>query len=212
MGQTLKIGSRIELVPMDPHCHDISIALYRQSQEAGSAYLVHTYSSLEDAPGRIAFVKIAMCFLGGMDAGSDGLLRFPCSESHELAIKRVFLEACKLPSDAKLTPRPLQVFDKKSGLTMDIIRGENGRYQIIAEGEGKDKEKRISYIAGGLMKLGQMNEAEQRLDLISFPCGQPHDAMLGVLLVRAPNVRAALREQEATTDRGVLAAPSQQDR
>ena len=212
MGQTLEIGRRIELVPMDPHCHDISIALYRQSQDAGPAYLVHTYSGLEAASGRVAFLNNAMCFLGGMDVDSDGLLRFPCGQEHELAIKRVFLEACKLPSDKKLTPRPLQVFDKKSGDTMKIVSQENGWYQVIAEGEGKDKVKRISFIAGGLMKLGQMKEEEQRLDLISFPCGQPHDAMLGLLLVRAPNVRAALREQEATTSRGVLAAPSQQDR
>ena len=33
MGQTLDIGKRIELVPMDPHFHDITIALYQQGQE-----------------------------------------------------------------------------------------------------------------------------------------------------------------------------------
>ena len=30
MGQTVDIGKRIELVPMDSHFHDITIALYQQ--------------------------------------------------------------------------------------------------------------------------------------------------------------------------------------
>ena len=30
MGVTTDIGERIELLPMDPHFHDISVALYRQ--------------------------------------------------------------------------------------------------------------------------------------------------------------------------------------
>ena len=40
----------------------------------------------------------------------------------------------------------------------------------------------------------------------------PHGALIGLLLVRAPNVRAALREYEEVASRGTLAAPSQQER
>jgi hypothetical protein len=46
---------------------------------------------------------------------------------------------------------------------------------------------------------------------VSFPCGERHDALVGLLLVRAQNLRAALREEELTATRGILAAPSAQE-
>ena len=55
MGQTVDIGKRIELVPMDPHFHDITIALYQQGQDESPLFLVHTYSQMEGAQGRIQF-------------------------------------------------------------------------------------------------------------------------------------------------------------
>ena len=45
MGRTVDIGRRIELVSMDPHFHNISIGLYRQSRPAGPEFLIHTYST-----------------------------------------------------------------------------------------------------------------------------------------------------------------------
>jgi hypothetical protein len=45
---------------------------------------------------------------------------------------------------------------------------------------------------------------------VAFGCKQTHDSLVGLLLVRALNVRAVLREQEMTASRGVLSAPSAQ--
>jgi hypothetical protein len=45
---------------------------------------------------------------------------------------------------------------------------------------------------------------------LAFPCGHSHDALIGLLLPRALNVRAVLREEEAAVGRGNLVAPSQQ--
>ena len=205
MGETVDIGRRIELVPMDLHFHDITIGLYCQERDEEPAFLVHTYSRLEGAKRRIAFVRKAMKILGGMELTSDGLLRFPCWAEHELACKRIFLEACKLD------PRPLNTLDKKSGLTITVLSIGNGVYQITADGEGSHKEKRISAIGGGLIKLGQMDDGGQTLDRVAFSCGHIHDAMVGLLLVRAPNVRAVIREQEAVASRGTLPSPSQQE-
>ena len=210
MGEIVDIGKRIELVPMDPHFHDISIALYRQELDEGPAFLVQTYSRIQGAENRIAFVVGAMCVLGGMELTPDGLLHFPCWSDHEFACKRVFLEACKIASDSEAQARPLNIVDKKSGLDITVLSGGDGGYQVTAHGEGKDREKRISVITGGLIKLGQMGEVEGTLDKVVFPCGQTHDAMVGLLLVRAPNVRAVMREQDMAASRGVLAAPSQQ--
>jgi hypothetical protein len=47
--------------------------------------------------------------------------------------------------------------------------------------------------------------------VVAFPCGAEHDALIGLLLVRAQNLRAVLREEEMQSTRGVLSAPSAQD-
>jgi hypothetical protein len=209
MGETLDLGRRIELVPMDAHFHDITVALYRQLCNEGPAFVVHTYSHIEGAKKRTVSIVKAMQVLGGMELTSDGRLQFSCKENHELACRRVFLEACKLQSDEPIQPRPLNVLDKKSGLNITIASVGAGVYDVRADGDAKSKERRISAIAGGLIKLGQM--IDERVDRVSFACGQSHDAMVGLLLVRAPNVRAIMREQEMASSRGVLSAPSQQE-
>ncbi|MDP6982586.1 MAG: hypothetical protein QGG05_05825, partial [Candidatus Latescibacteria bacterium] len=75
--------------------------------------------------------------------------------------------------------------------------------------------RRVGVIVNGLRKLGDMlavEDADGQLlnDCVSFACGHDHDALVGLLLQRAPNVRALVREQEAAAARGVLAAPSAQ--
>jgi len=45
---------------------------------------------------------------------------------------------------------------------------------------------------------------------VVFPCGRPHDELMGLLLPRALNARAALREEEMAASRGMLVAPSAQ--
>lgn len=217
MRRIVDIGRRIELIPMDPHFHDITIGLYRQQiadTTTGTdfpAFLVHTYSQMTGAPERIAEVARFMQILGGMLKTSEGLLYFPCKDPHEAACRRVFLEACKLASGTQAEPRPLSILDKKSRLTITVDSRGNGVYQVRAKGEGRRAARRISAIAGGLMKLGEMESVEtENNDTVGFTCGHSHDALVGLLLIRAPNVRVALREAEMGASRGVLSAPSQQ--
>ena len=211
MGQTVDIGKRIELVPMDPHFHDITIALYQQGSDESPLFLVHTYSQMEGAQERIQFAIEAMTRLGNLVVTANGMLQFPCGSGHQLACRRAFLESCKLSPNDSVEPRPLQILDKKSGLTITVDSLGEGIYQVKADGEGRRADRRISAIAGGLMKLGEMEEVDGTLDKVAFPCGDSHDALVGLLLVRAPNVRAIVREQEMAASRGVLAAPSQQN-
>ncbi len=211
MTSIVDIGRRIELVPIDPHFNDITIALYRQEIDTRAVFRVHTYSRIKGATKRIEEIIGSMQTLGGLQQTSDGLLYFPCGEKHEAACRRVFLEACKLTSDTSAEPRPLSILDKKSKLTISVESLGNGTYKVKSNGEGRSAERRISAIAGGLMKLGELEPTEENsTDSVTFPCGQSHDALIGLLLVRAPNVRVIIREEEAGTARGVLAAPSQQ--
>jgi hypothetical protein len=211
MGATLDIGRRIELIPMDPHFHDITIALYLQGREEGAAFLVHTYSQLSGAKERVSFVAEAMCRLGGMELTADGLVHFPCWSAHEAACRRVFIESCKLASSGKPETRPLSIVDKKSGLKINVFNCGEGAYQIGAEGDEGKKERRVSAIARALCKLGEMEKVDQAVDRVAFSCGHDHDETVGLLLVRAPNVRVALKEQELASSRGILSAPGKPD-
>ena len=151
--------------------------------------------------------------LGGMLTTSDGLLYFPCKDTHEAACRRVFLEACKPASNTQTEPRPLNILDKKSQLTITVDSTGNGIYQVRANGEGRGAARRISAIAGGLMKLGEMESVDtDNRDTVRFACGHSHDALIGLLLIRAPNVRITLRQEEMSASRGVLSAPSHKHR
>ena len=214
MRSVVDIGRRIELVPMDPHFNDISIGLYRQNTNHGNnapVFLVHTYSHISGAAERIEAVAAAMQVLGGMLKNADGLLHFPCNSAHEAACRRVFLEACKLALGEPAEPRPLNILDKKSQLMITVDSTGKGVYRVTAEGEGRGAARRVSSIAAGLAKLGEMESIEtDNRDTVAFACQQSHDALVGLLLTRAPNVRVVLREAEMEATRGVLSAPSQQ--
>ncbi len=212
MSLTVDLGRRIELVSMDPHFCDITIGLYPQQGAAGPEFLVHSYSRKEGVPARIAFVRVAMEVLGGLErvGGQAERLHFPCKVGHSLACRRVFLEACKLGPASNLEPRFLHILDKKTNRTITALSIGKGIYQITADGEETDKTSRIAAVAGGLMKLGQMEAVELDAGRVAFSCGQAHDALVGLLLVRALNVRAILREQEMAASRGILSAPSAQ--
>ncbi len=211
MRRVRDIGRRIELVSMDLHFHDITIALYRQEHNRKPIFRVHTYSNLDGATARIHGVSLAMKTLGGMLKTPDGALYFPCGTAHEAACRRVFLEACKLsPESAPAESRPLHTLDKKLRMTVTAHSSGSGSYRVTAASETPNAKRRISAIANGLMKLGEMERVGESYDTVTFPCEHAHDALVGLLLVRAPNVRVVRREEEMGGKRGVLSAPGQQ--
>ena len=204
------LGRRVELVPLDSHCHGIAMALYEQSDDGGRPeYLVHSYSGLAGVGERIAFVAGAMVVLGGMEAtpGDHRRVRFSCGAGHLLACRRAFLEACKIETGTPIEPKPLEIHDKKSDRTITVASSGGGEYRLSADGEEDGKDRRVAAVGGGLMKLAAMVSVDGSADRVAFDCGQSHDALVGLLLGRALNVRAAMREVELTKSRGVLAAP-----
>ena len=212
MGHIADLGRRIELVPMDPHCHDITLSLYEAGDGSGGpAFRVHTYSERAGTAERVAFVTEAMKVLGDMEdvRGRPGLVRFRCGAEHRLACRRLFLEACKLATGTALAARPPTVTDKKTGRTIDVIGLGDGAYRIAMADGAPPEPGRIAGVANGLNKLAEMKPVAGE-DRVAFGCGRPHDAIVGLLLPRALNVRAVLREEEAIAGRGILAAPSAQ--
>lgn len=203
------IGSRVELVSLDPHFHDISIALYeRRAPETG--YVIHTYSSVEGALERVDYAAKAMGILGGMASSETDprVVHFTCGSNHLLGCKRIFLESCKIPPGSPLEPRPLAILDKKSGLTIFVTSEGEGAYRVTADSSEGVSARRVAIAAGGLARLGQMRLLGESADRVGFDCGHAHDALVGLLLTRALNVRVVIRELEDAAARGVLAAPS----
>ncbi len=203
------LGRRIELFSMDPQFHDISIALYERRAGDATAFTVHSYSRIAGADERLQGVADAMKTLGGMVAG-DGprAVRFTCGAPHRLAVRRLFLDACKAPPGAPPPPRPMEVFDKKSNQTIRVEPLGGGRYRV--RGEDGDP-RRVKAVARGLVRLAEMQAVSESDNDIAFHCGTAHDPLIGLLMVRALNLRAVMREIEMQATRGVLAAPSAQN-
>lgn len=212
MGVVADIGTRIELLPMDAHFEEISIALYRHESGGTPVGLVHTYSRKAGFEARVRFVAETMAILGGLDLVADegATVRFSCGTWHEAAVKRVFLEACKADPAEPVAARPLELDDRRSGQHITLEKLGGGAYRVDAQ-HAEGEESRAGVVVNGLAKLGRLAPDEDGIT-VTFQCGTDHDALAGLLLVRAPNVRAVLREEEAAALRGVLAAPSAQER
>ena len=213
MEKTLKLGRRIELFSMDRHCRSISLGLYCREIGSTPQVLVHTYSSVEGASERAQFITGALIVMAGLERVPDApdWLRFPCKSFHQRALKRAFLDLCKLESNATLEAKPLAAFDKKAGCHLAVVNRGRGVYQIEHEQETAAAGKRAAALAFGFVRLCEMQAAEETANRVSFRCEAAHDELMGMLMFRAQNVRAAMREEELTGSRGVLAAPSQQN-
>jgi hypothetical protein len=83
-------------------------------------------------------------------------------------------------------------------------------YEVSTDGPRDKSASRVDNITGGLKKLAEIEFVAGEPHRVKFACGWPHDALIGVLLPRALNVRAVIREEEMAASRGMLVAPSAQ--
>jgi len=214
MARILDLGARVELTAIYPHFHDISIGLYKHTNEGGQVqFQVHSYSARPGVDNCLRHVAASMVLLGGMEAagGNGHTVRFGCGGSHVKACRRVFIEACKVPPGEALQAKPLEIFDKKTERKITLEKlSDKEAFRVTADGVEDGKARRIAAVAGGLVKLADLSHVEGEDSLVLFPCSGGHDSLVGLLLVRALNVRAAMREQDGAAGRGVLAAPSAQ--
>jgi hypothetical protein len=203
------LGVRVELVSMDPRFHDASIGLYRRETSDGPIGIVHSYSSRTDIGERLAFVAEAMSVLGGLERVADAEVRLSCGGWHNAALKRLFLDCFRIDPTEGLAPRPLEAPDTRSDQFIRLEALGKGRYRVQATSIPAGEASRAPAIARALVRLAELEEVDETT--VAFPCGQAHDPLVGLMLVRAQNLRAALREEELTASRGVLVAPSAQE-
>lgn len=197
---------------MDRHFHDISVGLYVRDTGGEPVGTVHSFSGRDGVRERLEAIASTVATLGGLEVREDGVsLRFPCSTWHGTAAKRLFLEACKQDPAEPLEPKPLEAPDSRTEQRIRIEPLGDGAYEVIAEGVAEGEQSRAPAIARAMAKLAQLEADEGERAIVRFPCGQGHDELIGLLLVRAQNLRAVLREEEMKASRGVLAAPSAQE-
>lgn len=206
------LGRRIELVAMDPHFHDISVALHRAAEERRPAFDINSYSAHAGAQARLQAIAAAMVDAASMEtvAGHPLRLRFACGAAHERATRRAFIEACKLDPSQAAAARPLEVYDKKTDTLIRVAPTGNGGYRAEADATDEKVMRRVATVAGGLVKLANMEPVAGTLDQVRFSCGHDHHGLVAMLLLLALNARGVLREQELAAARGVLSSPSQQ--
>jgi hypothetical protein len=205
----LDLGRRIELVSMDRWLSDITIALYRTGEPPRA--IVHSYSTNPGTSKRLRWLVEAMATLGGLEADPEARqVWFACGAWHELALRRAFLEACKVDPILSLTPRPRAVDDPRSTQRIEVESLGDGRHRVVASNVAESEASRAPAIAAGLAKLLELESDVEDPSIVRFACGSTHDDLVGLLLVRAMNVRATLRELEAAASRGILVAPSAQ--
>jgi len=203
-----QLRRRIELVSMDRHHADISLALYATEDDRGA--VVHSYSPRPGVAERCAWVAAAMRTLAGMDGGG-ATVGFPCGAWHERAARRAFLDACKADPAQPVGTPALALFDARTDQEVTVTPLGGGAYRVASVSADPAVAPRSAAVAAGFAKLVEVTQDPADETVIRFSCGAPHDRLVGLILPRAVNVRAALREQEADARRGVLVAPSAQE-
>jgi hypothetical protein len=204
----MELGVRVELVSMDPHFHDVSVGLYRHETDGGPVGIVHSYSSKPGIEQRLAFVANAMVNLGGLEPRGPTTVQLPCRDWHNAALKRLFLDCFRIGPTDQPQLKPLEAPDTRSEQFIRVEPLGDGRYRVAAERVPEGEQSRAVAIARALVRLAQVDQVDETT--VAFPCGTDHHSLVGLLLVRAQNLRSALREEELTASRGVLSAPSAQ--
>ncbi len=206
------LGIRVELVPADKTCNDISIGLYMREQVGGSEFIVHSYASYDWAQERVSHVSSELERLTGMErVGNEGYLRFPCGSGHVNALRRVFARICRVPTAEAGQEFPMSVFDKKADCDIAVEAVGQGTYRFYSVEDKPTAARRTTAVMNGMCKLTKMVADESGDPVAQFDCKTDHNAMVAMLLTDAINVRVATREQDELGAGGVLTAPGSAD-
>ena len=143
-----RYGRCLELVPIDPHFHDISVALYEKDGTA----TVWTFSRREGVEGRIRQIRDQLAALGYMDPidGTYNQLRPPCGVIHYRPLKFLMMQAVE--KDPSFTHADGPVKDLRSDMMLSFESTDvDGRtvYRVRGEGEARNPAGRLRAITSG---------------------------------------------------------------
>ena len=195
-----KYGKCLELVPIDPYFHDISIGLYSK----GSVATVWTFSRRDGVEERIEQVRDQLAKLGDMESleGAHNQLRPGCGTIHPRPLKFLMMQAVE--KDPSFDYPRARVKDLRSPLMLGFDSDEiEGRtvYRLTAEGEAPRAAGRMRAITSGFVRYGEMERVGEG---VSFECGARHDQLMRLLLPYARNVTGTQDMLDADALRGQM--------
>ncbi len=196
-----RIGACSELVPMDPHFHNISVGLYMKDGTG----TVWTFSQRPEIGRRIQEIRDQLGILGDMNPipGSRDQARFSCRHSHLRPLRFLVKQAVEKPPDYTLPAGRIK--DLRSQLMLDIgSRSVGGKwvYNVTSEGTAPNEAHRIRAVVTGFTRYGEMEKSED--GTISFPCHHRHDNLAKLILPYARNVNKVEDTLSETSLRGQM--------
>ena len=196
-----RYGNCVELVPMDPNFHDISVGLYERDGVA----TVWTFSRRPGVEDRMREIVERLILLGGMErAGEWNRMRFPCGRIHTRPLKFLTIAAIERTAERD-RPEELRIKDSKSALMIEMTGEQaDGRYvyRVSATGEAKNPALRLKAIIAGFLRYGEREKIDETT--VSFNCGRRHDGLARLILPYSRNISAVEDALEADALRGQM--------
>ena len=198
-----RYGRCLELVPLDPHFHDISVGLYVKD----GTCTVWTFSRKPGVEVRIQKIRDQMVILGGVTSveGTHDQVRFDCNHLHVRPLKFMLARAVGRAPDYVPPQGEMSIKDTKTKLTLRLDgREQDGRwvYQVSGEGEAPNVPMRLRMVVAGFVRYGEMEKVSDTE--VTFPCGQRHDSLARLVLPYSRNVSAVESMMEAEALRGQM--------
>ncbi len=196
-----RYGDCVELVPMDPHFHDISVGLYERDCVA----TVWTFSRRPGVEDRMREIVDRLIHLGGMERADEwNRVRFHCGRMHTRPLKFLTTTAVERTAERD-RPEELRIQDSKSALTIEMTGGQSGDryvYRVSVTGEARNPALRLRAIIAGFLRYGEMEKIDDTT--VSFDCGQRHDGLARLILPYSRNISAVEDALEADALRGQM--------
>lgn len=198
-----KYGKCMELIPMDPNFHEITVGLYVKD----GIGTVWTFSGKPGVEKRVEEIRDQLVVLGGMVAvdGTHNQARFPDGEMYDRPLRFLLRQAVEKPYGTRHPEGRIEIKDLRSPLQI-IATPEHleGRwiYRITAEGEYKNPTMRVRAVTQGFVRYGEMEKVD--VDAVTFPHGGRRDELIRLVLPYARNVTGTADMLEAEALRGQM--------
>lgn len=196
-------GHCLELVPMDPNFHNISVGLYVKNDVC----TIWTFSQKPGVQARIEKIRDQLVALGGMAPieGTHNQLRFPCGYLHVRPVRFLLSQAVGKAPDYAPLQGEMAIKDSKSPLTLKVtgdVQDDKWIYQVSGEGEVRNPAMRIRMVVSGFVRYGEMEKVSDTE--VTFPCGVRHDGLVRLLLPYSRNVSSVESMMAAEALRGQM--------
>ena len=198
-----RIGSCLELVPMDARFMNISVGLYVKE----GVCTVWSFSSVDGVDERLHAIRDQMVRLGDLLPvdGTHNQLTFPCGQVHVRPVKFLLTQAVVKEPDYAHPTGAMRIKDSKSPLMLGVDGHDlDGRwmYQVSAEGEAPNPALRLRMVVAGFLRYGEMEKVADTE--VAFSCGHRHDGLMRVMLPYSRNITAVETMMDAEALRGQM--------